>query len=130
LFSVTEFSKKTGDYASLSATDLKVLALTYMLEKVNNGVGHLRIEPVMSKTTVMTSRSDASSKTDHMFGFHKPKTMARTPSVADSQQDKEVVEDIASLSIEKYEKSGDVCEVSEVVDHVAAETNKVNKIGF
>merc|ERR1711962_1597567 len=30
---VTEFSKKTGDYKSLSAVDLRVLALTYQLEK-------------------------------------------------------------------------------------------------
>lgn len=40
------FSKKTGDYASLSATDLKVLALTWALEReVNGSVEHLRTEP-------------------------------------------------------------------------------------
>ncbi|KAJ3334161.1 Nin1 binding protein [Blyttiomyces sp. JEL0837] len=33
LAAVVKFSKKTGDYATLSATDLKVLALTWMLEK-------------------------------------------------------------------------------------------------
>ena len=30
--SVTEFSKKTGDYQSLSPIDLRVIALTYQLE--------------------------------------------------------------------------------------------------
>lgn len=45
LFSVTEFSKKTGDYPSLSATDIKVLALTYQLELENVGSQHLRKEP-------------------------------------------------------------------------------------
>jgi len=42
---VTEFSRKTGDFVSLSRVDLKVLALTYMLEKEANGVEHLRTEP-------------------------------------------------------------------------------------
>ncbi|KAI0226549.1 20S-pre-rRNA D-site endonuclease nob1 [Massospora cicadina] len=44
--SVVAFSKKTGDYATLSSVDLKVLALTYMVEKENCGVEHLRTEPV------------------------------------------------------------------------------------
>lgn len=43
--SVTEFSKKTGDYPSLSATDIKVLALTYQLELEHVGSQHLRKEP-------------------------------------------------------------------------------------
>ncbi|OAD03087.1 hypothetical protein MUCCIDRAFT_120175, partial [Mucor lusitanicus CBS 277.49] len=34
---VTEFSKKTGDYGVLSQPDLRVLALTYTLEKRENG---------------------------------------------------------------------------------------------
>ncbi|XP_054856109.1 RNA-binding protein NOB1 isoform X2 [Eublepharis macularius] len=42
---VTEFSKKTGDYPSLSATDLQVLALTYQLEAEHVGVAHLKKEP-------------------------------------------------------------------------------------
>ncbi|XP_061450525.1 RNA-binding protein NOB1 isoform X2 [Rhineura floridana] len=42
---VTEFSKKTGDYPSLSATDIQILALTYQLEAENVGVAHLKKEP-------------------------------------------------------------------------------------
>lgn len=42
---VTEFSKKTGDYPSLSATDIKVLALTYQLELEHVGSQHLRTQP-------------------------------------------------------------------------------------
>lgn len=45
LFTVTEFSKKTGDYPSLSATDIQVLALTYQLEAEFVGVSHLKQEP-------------------------------------------------------------------------------------
>ncbi|GFN75130.1 RNA-binding protein nob1 [Plakobranchus ocellatus] len=42
---ITAFAKKTGDYRNLSAVDLKVLALTYDLEKQSKGVAHLRREP-------------------------------------------------------------------------------------
>ncbi|KAI9103084.1 Nin one binding Zn-ribbon like-domain-containing protein [Phlyctochytrium arcticum] len=44
---VVAFSKRTGDFSVLSATDLKVLALTWMMEKeVKGTVEHLRTEPV------------------------------------------------------------------------------------
>uniref|UniRef100_A0A3B4BL49 RNA-binding protein NOB1 n=1 Tax=Periophthalmus magnuspinnatus TaxID=409849 RepID=A0A3B4BL49_9GOBI len=46
---VTEFSKRTGDYASLSATDIKVLALTYQLELEHVGSQHLKKEPDVKK---------------------------------------------------------------------------------
>ncbi|KAM3958365.1 RNA-binding protein NOB1 [Aphomia sociella] len=46
---VSDFAKKTGDYTSLSATDIKVMALTYQLEKENVGVEHLKTEPTMQK---------------------------------------------------------------------------------
>ncbi|XP_002023026.2 RNA-binding protein NOB1 [Drosophila persimilis] len=45
-----EFAKKTGDYASLSGIDLKVIALSYELESDNVGTEHLRKEPVMAQT--------------------------------------------------------------------------------
>ncbi|KAI8594002.1 Nin one binding Zn-ribbon like-domain-containing protein [Geranomyces variabilis] len=42
---VVAFAKKTGDFSVLSAVDLKVLALTYMMEKeAKKGVAHLRTE--------------------------------------------------------------------------------------
>jgi len=47
---VAEFSKKTGDYASLSATDLKVLAVAYDLEVEHVGTDHLNKEPKINKT--------------------------------------------------------------------------------
>ena len=45
-FSVSDFAKKTGDYRHLSATDISVLALTYMLEKQHVGADHINTEPV------------------------------------------------------------------------------------
>lgn len=49
-FLVVKFSKKTGDFNSLSAVDLRVLALTYMLEVEANGTEGLRKEPVKVNT--------------------------------------------------------------------------------
>lgn len=42
---MTEFSKKTGDYPSLSSTDIKVLALTYQLQLEHVGSQNLKAEP-------------------------------------------------------------------------------------
>ncbi|XP_017793866.1 PREDICTED: RNA-binding protein NOB1 [Habropoda laboriosa] len=47
---VTDFAKRTGDYTSLSATDIKVIALTYQLEKEKVGTNHLRTEPTVTQT--------------------------------------------------------------------------------
>lgn len=49
-----QFSKKTGDYISLSGIDIKVIALTYELEADIMGTDHLRKEPIMS--TIIASR--------------------------------------------------------------------------
>ncbi|CAD0202067.1 unnamed protein product [Chrysodeixis includens] len=51
---ITEFSKKTGDYRSLSATDIKVMALTYQLEKEKVGTDHLKTEPTTQKFVKVT----------------------------------------------------------------------------
>ncbi|KAJ4922272.1 hypothetical protein JOQ06_021616 [Pogonophryne albipinna] len=53
---VTEFSKKTGDYPSLSATDIKVLALTYQLELEHVGSKHLKKEPEVKVNVHSTQR--------------------------------------------------------------------------
>ena len=68
---VTEFSKKTGDYASLSATDIKVIALTYQLEKEKVGLDHLKQEPVIKKI-VDTSVEKTEDLTKPVAGFYMP----------------------------------------------------------
>ncbi|KAF3832167.1 hypothetical protein F7725_025832 [Dissostichus mawsoni] len=50
------FSKKTGDYPSLSATDIKVLALTYQLELEHVGSKHLKKEPEVKVNVHSTQR--------------------------------------------------------------------------
>ena len=44
-FIVTEFAKLTGDFKSLSVVDLRVLALTYQLEKEHCGTDHINTVP-------------------------------------------------------------------------------------
>ncbi|XP_069360292.1 RNA-binding protein NOB1 [Maniola hyperantus] len=61
---VSEFAKKTGDYTSLSATDIKVMALTYQLEKEIVGAGHLKTEPMIQKTIKVTGLPGFNSDTD------------------------------------------------------------------
>lgn len=47
---VVEFSKKTGDFPTLSKVDLKVLALAYMLEvEAKGSAAHLRTEPITAE---------------------------------------------------------------------------------
>ncbi|XP_059488510.1 RNA-binding protein NOB1 isoform X2 [Neocloeon triangulifer] len=65
---VTEFSKKTGDYPSLSATDIRVLALAYEFEKQLVGTDHLKAEPTIVKKSTCGSHRDETQ----IAGFHMP----------------------------------------------------------
>ncbi|XP_020495832.2 RNA-binding protein NOB1 [Labrus bergylta] len=67
---VTEFSKKTGDYPSLSATDIKVLALTYQLELEHVGSQHLKKEPEVKVNIQSTQRHPETPI--NVAGFHFP----------------------------------------------------------
>ncbi|XP_067144807.1 RNA-binding protein NOB1 [Centruroides vittatus] len=66
---VTEFSKKTGDYPSLSATDIQLIALTFLLEKENVGVDHLNIKTPLKQTSIEPYSSD---KNASLIGFYFP----------------------------------------------------------
>jgi len=64
---ITEFSKKTGDYASLSAVDIRVLAVAYDLEVEKVGLKNLRTEPVVKRTVEFyhpKERKEASNLAD------------------------------------------------------------------
>ncbi|XP_012540283.1 RNA-binding protein NOB1 [Monomorium pharaonis] len=69
---VTEFAKKSGDYTSLSATDIKVIALTYQLEKEKVGTAHLKDMPTIR---TIKSAADRESEGDPKLpvGFYMPK---------------------------------------------------------
>lgn len=96
---VTEFSKKTGDYPSLSATDIKVMALTYQLEKEKVGTQHVRTEPIMQKKVNVITKSVTPELNPNMAGFHLPgqsvtnnsRSSSRSVSISDVNE-KEVIE--------------------------------------
>jgi len=70
---VKEFSRKTGDYASLSLTDIMVIALTYDLEVEHCGAEHLAKEPKMSKTVAFYQpKKDTHESDTKIEGFFKP----------------------------------------------------------
>ncbi|KAF9156956.1 Nin1 binding protein [Actinomortierella ambigua] len=62
---VAAFARKTGDLAVLSATDLRVLALTYQLEVAANGTRRLRTEPVKSNTQGGSAKPQQPKRTKH-----------------------------------------------------------------
>ncbi|KAG0256838.1 Nin1 binding protein [Mortierella polycephala] len=59
---VAAFARKTGDYAVLSATDLRVLALTYQLEFEACGMKRIRAEPVRPNTQPGNKKLPAAPK--------------------------------------------------------------------
>ncbi|XP_034424905.1 RNA-binding protein NOB1 isoform X3 [Hippoglossus hippoglossus] len=78
---VMEFSKKTGDYPSLSATDIKVMALTYQLELEHVGSQHLRREPEVKVNVQSTQRHPETPV--NVAGFHFP---SKKPADASSRK--------------------------------------------
>lgn len=93
---ITEFAQKTGDYPNLSATDIKVMALTYQLEKAEVGVDHLRAEPVVRRT-VVTSKPQEKINVD-VTGFFMPKNASRTNSESGGASD--IVNEFDGLKLE------------------------------
>lgn len=69
---VIDFAKKTGDYLSLSSADIKVIALTYQLEKELVGVTHLRTEPVVAKLIASREKPAELIDTKPLAGFYMP----------------------------------------------------------
>jgi len=59
---ISEFARKTGDYASLSLVDISVIAVAYDLEVSKNGSSHLKTEPTIKKTTQFYHPKDNKEK--------------------------------------------------------------------
>ena len=90
---VTDYSRKTGDFGSLSATDIKVLALTYMLEAAHVGTDHLKENPTIKRTVdfyqpslEVQEQGNASSK---IPGFYMPSEESDEDSENDTEDDTE-----------------------------------------
>lgn len=97
---VTEFAKKTGDYTSLSATDIKVIALTYQLEKEKVGTEHLKEAPAIVKTINSGKHSKLHSKP--VAGFYMPKKKSNK---TNKNKDKKSVDE-KDVSINSIEENG------------------------
>ena len=101
LFTVTDFSKKSGDFGALSATDIRVLALTYMMEANVNGTDHLKEAPTIKRTTEFYKPSQDVSQTDHtsskMPGFYMPSGESDDES-ADEEEIVETLEETTESS--------------------------------
>ncbi|XP_038068009.1 RNA-binding protein NOB1-like [Patiria miniata] len=67
---ISDFSKKTGDYRSLSSVDVKVLALTYQLTKEHCGTEHLKLVP--EKKVTLTCNTRPLVKATDIVGFYLP----------------------------------------------------------
>ena len=69
--SVTEFSKKTGDYRSLSAIDLRLMALVYQMECEHGAKrgSDLRKEPVRANNAEAVS-TPVATPPDYLFPWH------------------------------------------------------------
>ena len=68
--SVHDISKQTGDYRSLSATDIEVIALTYQLEKEKVGTEHLKTKVEMQKSVCPIDHCTVDVK--DIAGFYLP----------------------------------------------------------
>ncbi|XP_077983472.1 RNA-binding protein NOB1-like [Glandiceps talaboti] len=70
ILTVREFAKKTGDYPSLSAVDIRLMALAYQLTKEHIGIDHLKSEP--DKQTTWSSSSRPLEKPTNIAGWYLP----------------------------------------------------------
>ncbi|CAF2840785.1 unnamed protein product [Rotaria sp. Silwood2] len=69
---VTNYAKKTGDYAFLSAVDLRLLALTYQLYQETVGTEKLNLEPKIN-ATIPSSTVSFGNAGVKLAGFVFPK---------------------------------------------------------
>ncbi|EGF81804.1 hypothetical protein BATDEDRAFT_10084 [Batrachochytrium dendrobatidis JAM81] len=93
---VAAFSKKTGDYTSMSTTDMKILALTWMIEKETNGLSHIRSQPLHAMTSNGTN-NDAKP-------VPKP-ALQKTQNIAVDQNVEPLVEAVKSKSSDNVTKT-------------------------
>lgn len=122
---VAQFARKTGDYASLSANDLKLMALVYKLDKqANNGSDlHLNKEPIIKALVKPEHHSQDEFLSAKLPGFYVPEKEKKplsckenTPSEGKACQDK--VEDEEESDDESWITPDNLKEIEEKMDNV------------
>ncbi|KAK3826309.1 MAG: Nin one binding Zn-ribbon like-domain-containing protein [Linnemannia elongata] len=111
---VAAFARKTGDSAVLSATDLRVLALTYQLEFENCGMKRIRTEPVRANVQPTGNKPPATPRrtknsAKEITGDFEDEEPATT--TEDSQQQEQ-----GNTVLEEEEESDDEEEAAAVED--------------
>ena len=86
---VTDFAKKSGDYASLSLTDIKVMALAYMLEVRNVGKDHLKDEPEVKRTVEFYKPGVDGQGVKNPVGFYEEPEEEETKEENDEEMDQD-----------------------------------------
>ena len=76
---VSDFARKTGDFASLSGVDVSVIAVAYDLEVSLSGSSHLNSEPTIKKTTEFYHPKENRENSD--------KSDAKLPGFFDGEED-------------------------------------------
>ncbi|XP_058123331.1 RNA-binding protein NOB1-like [Anopheles ziemanni] len=94
LAKVCAFTKKTGDFATLSLVDLEVIALTYELEARHVGVEHLQKEPKLAITLIQPNDTLSLLSKVETAGFYKskqasPEQLNNEPSQEDSSNEED-----------------------------------------
>lgn len=114
---ISDFAKKTGDFATLSLTDLTVLALTYQLEKEKVGVSHLRNEPLVSKTVFSANKPAEMKDQFAIAGFYNPKKARKDSSEDEKPESCDEFEEIDEEERENEEdESGNGSDESDPKD--------------
>lgn len=102
---ISDFAKKTGDFATLSLTDLTVLALTYQLEKEKVGISHLRNEPLVSQTVFSANKPAEMKDQFAIAGFYNP----NKPKEGNNQDEHDSSDELEEIDDEEKEMLED-CE--------------------
>lgn len=103
---ISDFAKKTGDFATLSLTDITVLALTYQFEKENAGVDHLRKEPLVARTVFSAQKPPEMKDQFAIAGFYNPSSK-KNLTEADEEEMSDEFEEIEEQERDKQEDSQD-----------------------
>lgn len=135
---VIEFAKKTGDYLSLSSADLKVIALTYQLEKELVGTKHLRNTPIVAKTIASKEKPNEFVETKPLVGFYNPpqsevevtqKNIENRSIIADKlDEEKKNAKENCDNEIDAQENSEDSEDSEEHKEYETTEDELVDKL--
>merc|ERR1712168_362700 len=101
---VTEFSKKTGDYKALSAVDIRVIALSYQLEKEFGDASRIESEPTR-KAAVVDKTSIRSDK--EISGFYVESRKQKEGEVDEEKMETEKTEDVEMEATAEEEEEDD-----------------------